>query len=159
MLPGGTIDRRGLGRVRREIEKWREKKSTRAMPERLWTFAVALARRHGVYRVSRELRLNSGTLRERMGQGDTGESVAQGTLCASKNKKPFVELDWPMKALPVERGLESGVQVQLDSVTGEKMKIQLPAGTAVEWDALFGAWHRAGQGGVAAPCARQEILP
>lgn len=79
---------RRLETVRRRVDRWR---GTRAharspMPAALWAAAVALVRQHGVYRTARGLRINYGTLKQRVEAGDhTSARVPSG----------FVELAGP----------------------------------------------------------------
>jgi hypothetical protein len=47
-----------VGEVRSEIEGWRQNRQKRSpMPARLWSAAAALAKVHGIYRISQALRL------------------------------------------------------------------------------------------------------
>lgn len=72
------------------VEAWRRTRLRRtgAMPEELWREAAALAARHGVYRVSRVLRLNFENLKRR--------TVADGVLATTRRAAPkresFVEI-------------------------------------------------------------------
>jgi len=56
-----------IGRVRKEIEKWRRTRTKRSpMPARLWERATELAKTHGAYRSSQALGLSYDSLRSRM---------------------------------------------------------------------------------------------
>lgn len=58
----------GVRAVRDRFEAWRKAKSGREkIPERLWSQAAELGRRHGVNLVSHWLRLNHSDLRDRIG--------------------------------------------------------------------------------------------
>ena len=48
--------------TRRELERWRKRRSGRRIPEPLWSRAVELARRHGVHCTAKELRLDYKTV-------------------------------------------------------------------------------------------------
>ena len=63
---GGAAWATGL---RGRVERWRvSRQKGSAMPGELWESAAALAEEHGVYAVSRELRLSYESLRRRAGQ-------------------------------------------------------------------------------------------
>src|SRR5579885_1052820 len=58
----------GVRAVRDRFEAWRKEKSGREkIPERLWSQAAMLGKRHGVNLVSQWLRLNHSDLRDRIG--------------------------------------------------------------------------------------------
>jgi hypothetical protein len=58
----------GLEGLSRQIEAWRRTRpNTRPMPPKLWREATLAARKLGIYRVSRALRLNYGMLKRRVG--------------------------------------------------------------------------------------------
>jgi hypothetical protein len=58
----------GLEQTRRRIAHWRDTRTHRGapMPAALWATAVALARRHGLYRTARTLRVDYGGLQKRL---------------------------------------------------------------------------------------------
>ena len=54
-------------KLRTRIERWRRTRLKRsAMPEELWVEAALLARTHGTYRISSDLRLNYENLKKRV---------------------------------------------------------------------------------------------
>src|SRR5207248_5806195 len=54
--------------VRQELERWRSAHAHRSrIPEELWGSAVKIARRHGLYRTSKTLRLDYVNLKNRAG--------------------------------------------------------------------------------------------
>lgn len=71
--------------VRERIDHWRETRATRTrMPEELWRAAAEVAAEHGIWFVSRVLRVNYGSLRQRtQTEGEKPEVDAGG----------FVEVD------------------------------------------------------------------
>ena len=72
--------------LRRRIEQWRKNRSKkRAMPAELWREAVELARRYGVYRMSKSLTISYTTLRKKV----TGQAMA--TL-KGRSAPSFVEI-------------------------------------------------------------------
>jgi len=84
---GGRVSRDArVAGLRVRIDQWRRTRATRAMPEELWSRAVALARTHGVYAVARVLGLNYGTLRSRVGAGRQGAGEGE------PNTPAFVEV-------------------------------------------------------------------
>ncbi len=64
-----------LTAARKALERWRATRTQRAIPEPLWAAAVSLARKHGVHRTSRELRLNYERLRQRVAEGSSSEKA------------------------------------------------------------------------------------
>ena len=58
----------GMKEVRRRFEQWRRNRPSRrsAIPDALWSAAVAVARQHGRYATSRALGLDYGALKKRM---------------------------------------------------------------------------------------------
>jgi hypothetical protein len=64
----------GLEQTRRRITRWRETRTHRGapMPAALWTAAIAVARRHGLYLTARALHLDYGSLKKRRDAADAG---------------------------------------------------------------------------------------
>ena len=54
-----------LDRVRRRLDRWRQRRAhaRSPIPAPIWTAAVGLVPRHGVYQTARALRLDYGTLK------------------------------------------------------------------------------------------------
>ena len=67
MLVSGRATSIGLENTRRRVARWRERRPYRGapMPAALWTAAVALARRHGLYTTARTLHVDYGSLKKR----------------------------------------------------------------------------------------------
>lgn len=85
----------GLEALRNQIEAWRATRPrTRSMPPVLWSEAAAMARKLGVYRVARTLKLNFDTLKRHAGSPSTpnrrGRSVARTMLTPTRTD--FVEV-------------------------------------------------------------------
>jgi hypothetical protein len=116
----------GLERTRRRIALWRERRAYRGapMPAALWSAALALARRHGLYDTARALRIDYGSLKKRLnGAAPRGGSPA------------FVEL--PVVATP---GLGPCV-IEVDAPRGARMRIELRGVTVADLVTLTqGAW-------------------
>ena len=68
-----------LLKLRRQLDSWRKVQPDRArVPEEVWELAAALARTHGVSRVSRTLRLSFYRLRRRVQAPSSVASSAPG---------------------------------------------------------------------------------
>jgi len=116
-------------KVMGRVERWRETREKRgAMPEALWDQAAAVARRHGVWAVSRALRLNYECLKRR----------------AARRKKDraggFVEVD---AGALIGSGGWTGSEVELVGADGAKLTIRLRGGEPLDAVALAAAfWGR-----------------
>lgn len=124
-----------VGEVACEIEKWREHRQKRSpMPARLWGAAAALAKAHGVYRISRALHLSYDSLKnrvERLG-GDEGESRAE--------LSGFVEVGAMGFLQSAER---RSVEVELLGRGGERMVIRAQGCPEVDVVSMVtGFWSR-----------------
>ena len=74
-----------------QIERWRQVRHRgERMPEHLWEGAARLARRHSVARVSRLVRLDYYTLKERLG------SLDRDSVIKSEKRPAFIELAMPL---------------------------------------------------------------
>ena len=104
------------------------------MPKELWDAAVAAAHEHGVWAVSRALRVNYESLRGRIegetrdGRSETGEAGG------------FVELDGLQILGAAER---AGAVVELSRPDGAKMTMRLEGAGARDVVALADAFWRA----------------
>ena len=116
----------GLEPTRQRIAHWRERRPYRgaAMPAALWSAAVELARRHGLYITARTLRLDYGSLKKRLkAASPDGSSPA------------FVELP----AL-VPLGLGPCV-IEIEAAQGARMRIEVSGVTVADLVTLTqGAW-------------------
>jgi hypothetical protein len=125
-----------LLKLRRELDSWRKSQPGRAsVPEEVWELAEALARTHGVSRVSRTLRLSFYKLRRRV-------QVQVPTLLPSGAPVPsgFIELA-PMAGPGVSGG---ACVIELYDARQSRMTIRLSG----EGSALLGlveAFWRRGQ--------------
>ena len=121
--------------VGRAIGRWRTTRAKRGpMPEGLWTAAVGLVRKHGLWRTSRELGVNYDYLKSRYSAaGDAPWGSAKGT---------FVELraaTTPVAATAVSEG----TVIEL-SHGDARMVMKLAAGASLDVGGLAAAfWSRA----------------
>lgn len=110
--------------AQQEFESWRRDRSGRErIPERLWSKAVELAQRHGVWRTAQALRLDCARLKRRAGlDGGNSSGVAAG----------FVEL--------VGQGTERlECVVEMENARGARMRIEL-RGAGPDMNALAHAF-------------------
>ncbi len=107
----------GMKPVRNRIERWRKTREKRtAMPEELWSAAVALAKTHGVYKTSNALTVSFEALQKRVGQSPKKRNDG-GARSAG-----FVELGGTQLAG------SSGTVVEISRADGSKLTIRMPAG-------------------------------
>ena len=125
----------GAKKVRDGIEHWRRTRTKRwRMPEPLWDEAVALARVHGVYRISQVLRVNYDSLKTRVAR-----TPKAGGRRASGPPSPsgFVELS-PMPAGVLSPS--AGTVVEVLDTKGTRLTIRLAAGAELDIAALMSAF-------------------
>ena len=105
----------GLERARQRFERWRRTRKGHArIPESLWSVAVKAARRFGLHRTSRALRLEYRVLKRRV------EVDAADPASSQKEAAPsFVEL------LAVGKGSRPECVVELEDPSGARMRIEL----------------------------------
>jgi hypothetical protein len=102
--------------LRGRLADWRRSRRQRArLPEEIWTAAVELARRHGVYRTACALPIDYAGLRKRLEGGARPTAVA---------RPQFLEVLLPPA--------QSGNCVEL---------MRVPFSGAVDWNRLFRAWR------------------
>ena len=118
--------------VRGRLTNWRgQRRRGQRIPQGLWAAAVRAGRRHGVYRVSRALGLDYGSLKRRIDEG-WGEGMGQ-----SEAEAMFVELSGPRP--------EAGGRcvVELEKGNGAKLRVSVGDAAAVDWcrikEAFLGA--------------------
>jgi hypothetical protein len=105
--PGSQFER-----VQHRFDIWRRtRKRCSPIPETLWSSAVELARKHGLHRTARALRLNYYALKKRFGL-----ITAPGR---PRREATFVELLPPGVAGP------SACSIEMENARGGKIKIQL----------------------------------
>jgi len=120
--------------VRERIEYWRETREKRsAMPERLWDAAVSVARAHGLWAVSRALRVNYETLKSRVDRAAKGGAAGR--------RARFVELDGPELIGPAGR---AGTVVELSRADGARLVVRLEGCEAPDVLALADGFWRCG---------------
>jgi len=127
----GSVD---LERVRTELALWRRTPGRgRGIPEEIWQGAIQLAQDRGLYRISRDLRLNYQSLQRRL--------AAAGSNPPPKAAHPPVFLD-------VGRGhlnAAAGCVVDLVAPDGARMTVRLSASVSEGLAALAAAlWSRRG---------------
>jgi hypothetical protein len=117
-----------LEQARREFEAWRSQRPRpRQMPERLWHAAVALARRHGVDRIARDLGLNPTRLRAHL---DAAPSSALHKVTPSP---AFVELSPSPTA-----AARSECTIQIERIGGERLTMRFAGEHVADFAAAFG---------------------
>jgi hypothetical protein len=105
----------GLERTRRRFEQWRQTRKTRTrIPESLWSAAVKMAGRYGIFRTAKALRLHYYTLKERVEK----QAVASDGL-EMENQNTFFELAVPSGANSAQCTLE------MENASGAKMRVHL----------------------------------
>ena len=105
--------------LRQRLAEWRSLHPRRApLPEPFWSEAVALARKHGVYRTARSLPIDYANLRKRLGV------AAQQRACSPQ----FVEL---FPAPPKTGYCVEVLRVRRDG--------------ALDWSQLLRAWEQPGR--------------
>jgi hypothetical protein len=79
-----------LETTRRRIARWRETRAYRgaAMPAALWTAAIALAQRHGLYTTARALHLDYGSLKKRVDAADARRETAPAFVELPPHQRP-----------------------------------------------------------------------
>jgi hypothetical protein len=137
MSEGEAGSRSRLGRVRRRIERWRERYGGRGqpIPEELWDAAVDVARTEGVEATARGLRVDRGRLSRRMGQAITAPgSPPDETTGVSGG---FVEVDARGVCAPGQTVL------RFEGRDGERLEVELGVSCALDIADLARAfWSR-----------------
>lgn len=120
--------------ARREIEAWRQSRTSRSrIPENLWILATDLARECGVFQTARELRLNYGALRNRI--GPKGPRIGRSKQVPAP--MGFVEV------VPSPAAGFSECTVEIERGKGTKIKIHLKSREAPDLGAIGNAFLRA----------------
>ena len=118
--------------VRQRIEHWRKTRPRRtAMPQELWTAAAEVARIHGLWAVSRALRVNYESLKKRLGPRPVRR--------ASARKMGFVEVT-PVPA--VGSAARAGTVVEIVAVDGTRLTVRLEDRSGVDLASLLDAFCR-----------------
>ena len=112
-----------LLRAARRFAEWRRKRTTRRIPEELWSVAARLGAAHGVSRTSRVLGVYYPDLKKRV--------AAAGKSSRERSTPPaFVELLSSPVMSPAEH------VVELEHASGAKMRIQMRGGSPPDVVAL-----------------------
>ena len=107
----------GIRELSRQIEQWRNTRPHRMpMPESLWTLAAKLAARYGVAQVSRFLRLDYYSLKERV---QPEERHAVRVSESGTSGPTFIEL--PSLTAPAV----SECSIELEHPRGQRMRIHV----------------------------------
>jgi hypothetical protein len=123
--------------VRQRIEHWRETRAKRSpMPKELWDAAVGVAREHGLWAVSRALRLNYDNLKKRVDGALSADAGAGVVESAS-----FVELTG---AQLIGCG-RAAIVLELSDADGSKLTIRVEGREALDMQALADAFWRRGR--------------
>jgi hypothetical protein len=120
----------GLDVLSQKIEQWRSQKPrTRAMPEQLWEQASEAARRFGVGRISKALKLGYATLRQRSGASGARDQPSRQAHTAPVASGEFVELSGfqSVGSLP---GVDE-VVVEVAAPDGTRLTVRLKGSTNV----------------------------
>ena len=135
----GRRKRRGLPAgvevVRQRIEHWRRTREKRTrMPEALWEAAASVAQEHGLWAVSRALRVNYESLKSRVGRTRRGASRGGG------GSSRFVEVNAGQLIGLSER---AGTVVELSAADGARLTVRLEGREPLDVLALADAfWER-----------------
>lgn len=116
--------------LQRRVDGWRRQGGGRGrrIPEKLWSEAVAVSRRAGLYATARALRFNYENLKRRAGLQERPPK---------KHETEFVAVRLP----PVSNGLK--VVIDLAGRDGEQVRIEVSGGSAMDVVALADAfWKR-----------------
>jgi hypothetical protein len=122
-----------LKAVRKRFEDWRTTRSGRSrIPESLWSLAVPVAKRHGIYRVSQVLRVNYQGLKRRV-------TATKPPSLQGESLSPFVELDLSRSFSPTE------CIIELEERGGPKMTIRTQRSNSVDVIGLTNAFFGRGR--------------
>ena len=126
----GPVELKGL---HRRIEAWRQTRpGTRPMPEQLWKEASGFARKLGICRVSRALRVNYGGLKRRMRTSRPPRVVSRTSArAASVCRADFIELSAPAPfAALSEPPAGSDAVVEVVAADGARLTIRVKGATS-----------------------------
>lgn len=110
---------RQLQKVRRPLERWRQARQGRRIPEEIWKKAVSVAARHGVAPVATALGLDYYSLKGRVSKQGASPGVA--LVPSEQVAAEFFEL---LPAPPGAHGL-GRCTVEVGSVGGARMRVEL----------------------------------
>src|SRR6266404_3930877 len=116
---------RDLLRMRERLDGWRSSHSRGvAFPEKLWSAAGRVARRHGVYVTARALGLEYNKLKGM--SGAIARVAGKEKRPAKPNPMKFIELT---DALPVS---PSGCRLSLQNANGQRLQLEMAPSAATE---------------------------
>lgn len=126
----GTAAVQALSPLKQQFDQWRASRRAgeRISPD-LWDAAVSASRKHGVYRVSRELKLDYVTLKRRAVQ-------TTGGAPATPPEPRFVELRAAQGLSSPAAMSDPACVVELANARGATMRVQLRADALVGLPAL-----------------------
>ena len=111
-----------LAAARTRLEKWRSSgRPKRPLPREMWEMAADLVPSHGVYRVSRALRLEYYKVKEQA----EDRQARKRTKRSAKRKPVFVEVAGPPSPPVVDPCL--GCTVEVTDPSGRRITIRSPA--------------------------------
>jgi hypothetical protein len=110
-----------LTAARKAFERWRATRTQWAIPEPLWATAVALARKHGVHRTSRELRLNYERLRQRVGDSPS-KTALPGRLPTFAEVVPG---ERTASVAPVAAPAGGECVIELENARGDRARVRV----------------------------------
>ena len=130
MTPETTDLHSDLEQLRRRFEEFRKTQPVRSrLPEPLWIAAAELAKRNGLYPTARALRLDYTALKRRV--EERGRPKAKRKVTAPPT---FLELVAP------ETGAVTNCTVEVESVRGSKLRLELKAVATTELVGLIQAF-------------------
>ena len=129
-----AIEAKSLQRLQRRFEQWRRsKKGWARIPAQLWSAAVDLAAKYGVYRTARSLGLDYQQLKRSTASMPRPVTVAAKAAVAVKSAH-FVELP-----APAMLGA-GGCVVEMENGRGGTLRVQLKGGDLAALGALTGGF-------------------
>ena len=122
--PRAVLPAELIGAARR-FERWRSKRTTRQIPEELWSLAAELGSQFGVSRTSRALGVGYQGLKKRV-------VAPKPSATTAVTPQAFVEIR-TSRALLERAG---SCQVEFERTSGEKMRVQLGSGCEADLSRL-----------------------
>ena len=123
---GTSGQARDLARMRQRLDDWRgSHKRGLAFPPTLWSAAVRVAQRYGVFRTARALGLEYNKLKGMSG-GVIARVPGKGKVPSIRKPMKFIELTG---ALPVS---PSGCRLSLQNANGQRLQLEMAPSAATE---------------------------
>lgn len=114
-----------LENVQARFDHWRKTRPKReAIPEELWSAAIALTETYNIHKIARTLRLNAASLKQRVEQS-TFEPHKDVVKSSSFIEIPFIQAEHTAHC-----------QVDILRKDGSRMQIRMPHGGGTELSAL-----------------------